>query len=158
MVVSIRPATVEDVPDMVALSDQHRLLLQQYQPVFWRKADNSQEMQIPYFEKLIADEAGIILIAEANRSIEGFIIAMPIPVPPVYNPDGNTYLIDDFCVRHIHSWATIGSILLKTAIQHIKARDVTQIVVVCPHLFEEKRSLLQSEGLAIASEWYVRQI
>lgn len=154
----IRPAVSTDVVAMVDLSDQHRLLLQTYQPVFWRKAERSKEAQIPYFEKLIGDADVIKLVAEGESGIEGFLISARIPVPPVYDPEAVTYLIDDFCVKDTNAWMTVGSALLQSAIQEIKSRGGGQIVVVCPHLFEEKRALLGHEGLSIASEWYVNQI
>ena len=154
----IRLANVGDVPAMVDLSEAHRLALQEYQPLFWRKAENSQALQSLYFEKLMNDEAVIKLVAEVDTNIDGFIIAMPIAVPPVYNPNGNTYLIDDYCVQHISAWSTVGKALLKAAIEQVKLRTTSQIIVVCPHFLQEKRSVLQSEGLTVASEWYVRQI
>ena len=154
----IGPAGSADVAAMVDLSEQHRLLLQTYQPVFWRKADRSKEAQIPYFEKLVADPDIIKLVAESDTGIEGFLISARIPVPPVYDPGAATYLIDDFCVKDDHAWMSIGSTLLQAAIQEIKLRGGSQIVVVCSHLFEEKRTFLQHEGLSIASEWYVNKI
>lgn len=155
---SIRLAHVSDVMEMVALSEQFRLTLQEYQPIFWRKAEASREMQTIYFEKLMDNPEIIVLVAEGSANLEGFLIAMRINAPPVYQPDGSTYLIDDFCVKSIKQWHTVGKALLRSAVQEIQGRDGGQIVVVCPHLLQEKRTLLQHEGLTIASEWYVKTI
>lgn len=154
----IRAAVSVDIVAMVDLSDQHRRLLQSYQPVFWRKAERSKEAQIPYFEKLIADADVIKLVAEGESGIEGFLISARIAVPPVYDPGTITYLIDDFCVKDDNAWMTVGSDLLQATTREIKSRGGGQIVVVCPHLFEDERAFLRHKGLSIASEWYVSQI
>jgi hypothetical protein len=151
----IRPATLRDVSIMIAMSEAFRTQLQQYQPVFWRKAADSAEKQTPYFEKLVQDESVITLVHETDTKVDGFIIAGFMEAPPVYNPAGLTCLVDDFCVDE---WATTGRALLDLAMEEAKARGAVQIVVICPHLDEAKRAMLRGKDLTIASEWYVRGI
>lgn len=148
----IRPATLADVPPMIAMSEDFRT---QYQPVFWRKAADSAEKQTPYFEKLVQDETIITLVHEIDAKVDGFIIAALMEAPPVYNPGGFTCIVDDFCTDN---WERIGKELLNAAMEEAKQRGAVQIVVICPHLDEAKRTLLQSERLTIVSEWYVRKI
>ncbi len=73
-------------------------------------------------------------------------------VPPVYAP-GATATIDDFAVT-ADAWATVGVELVRRR-SSAAALKVTQLVVVCGHRDEAKRSMLQDLGLSLASEWYV---
>ena len=154
MTVLIRPAHADDVPAMVALSEQKRLEYERYQPVFWRKAADSAASQLPYFRNLLTRENIIALVCAGERGLDGFIIAAIIGAPPVYDPGGLTCMIDDFCVAGSAGWATVGAALLREVGQQAQARGANQQVVVCGHLDEAKRAMLRAGGLTIASEWY----
>ena len=96
----IRPAHSEDVPAMVDLSEQQRRIDEKrYQLRFYRKAADSREKQLPYFESLLARERVIVLVSERDGVIDGFIIGMLLEAPPAYDPGGLTWLIDDFVVQ-----------------------------------------------------------
>ena len=49
----IRQAKFSDLAALVELSELKRIAYQRYQPAFWRKAENSREAQIAYFEKIM---------------------------------------------------------------------------------------------------------
>jgi hypothetical protein len=51
---TIRQAKRSDVTRMVELAEQKRMQYQSYQPTFWRKAADSRDVQLPFFEGLIA--------------------------------------------------------------------------------------------------------
>ena len=154
MAAMIRPARLEDVADMVALSEQKRLEYETYQPIFWRKAVDSASNQLPYFENLLTRDNIIALVYEGEMGIKGFIIAAIVGAPPVYDPGGLTCMIDDFCVSATEGWGTVGKELLAEAGRQAKARGALQHVVVCGHLDQPKRAMLRAAGLTIASEWY----
>nr|BBH87536.1 N-acetyltransferase [Thermosporothrix sp. COM3] len=158
----IRAAQPADLSVMVELAEQAREKLQQYQPVFWRKADDSYEKHYAYLRDVLARESTIAFVYEQEEDgtdfvVAGFVIASIVKAPPVYAA-GLTCHVDDFCVAHEANWLRIGRLLLDEVKQRAKERGANQIVVVCPHLDHAKRSMLQDAGLTIASEWYVTSL
>jgi hypothetical protein len=81
---SIRPAQKADAAIIVALSEQKRIQYESYQPVFWRKAPDSREKQLPFIEHQLTRENVIALVHEQGGVIDGFVIATLAPSPPVY--------------------------------------------------------------------------
>ena len=152
----IRKAQLADVPQLVELSENRRSAYEKYQPIFWRKAEDSHKIQSPYFEQLIAKQGVIALVHENNREIDGFVIAAVVSAPPVYDPGGLACVIDGFCVAEEDQWQTLGTVLMREAAQRAKEQGAVQVVVVCGHLDQHKRSMLVAGGFTIASEWYVR--
>jgi GNAT superfamily N-acetyltransferase len=154
----VRPASPEDIARMVELAAQKRTEYESYQPVFWHPADDARIKQKPFFEYLLRQANVIALVHDDAGTIDGFVIASLVPAPPVYNPGGPTCFIDDFTVTDSAQWQDIGRALLREAIRIAKERGAAQAVVVCGHLDEPKRAFLRAEGLAIASEWYVKPL
>jgi GNAT superfamily N-acetyltransferase len=152
---TIREARAADVPAMVELAEQKRLELQNYQPVFWRKAANSRARHTPWIQRLVSREDVITLVHEEDGTIDGFIIADFVPAPPVYDVPGPTTRVDDFCVAQSKDWATISRELLEAVMHEARRRGAAQIVVICAHLDQPKREMLMQTGLSLASEWYV---
>lgn len=95
----IENAGVSDISLMVHLSEAKRMAYEEYQPVFWRKADGSEQAQRAFFEDQLGSSNVIALVYRENKDIEGFIIGALKKAPPVYAPGGLTCVIDDFCVR-----------------------------------------------------------
>ena len=154
----IRTAQAEDVPGMVALSEQYRRRLETYQPVFWRRAEDAAAAQTEYFHSLLQRPEVIALVHKAVSGLAGFLIATLQAAPPVYAPGGLTCVIDDFCIGEETYWPTAGVALLHEANRRAKERGAVQVVVVCPHRDQAKLTLLAAEGLTIASEWHTRTI
>jgi len=156
---SIRLAHAEDASAMVDLSEQQRRIDEaRYQLKFYRKAADSREKQLPYFESLLACKEVIALVSKRASVIDGFIIGMMIDAPPVYDPGGFTCLVDDFVVQRPDDWSTIGVSLLREVNSHAKDRGAVQTVVICRRLDEAKRAALASLHLALVSEWYVAEL
>ena len=155
---AICQAKRSDVSRMVELAEQKRMQYQSYQPTFWRKAADSRDVQLPFFEGLIAQGDVIALVHEKAGGIDGFLIATLVTAPPVYDPGGLTCAIDDFCVAKGTDWQTVGAALLAEAAHRAKDRGAVQAVVVCGHLDQSKRAMLNSGSFTIASEWYVRDV
>jgi GNAT superfamily N-acetyltransferase len=154
----IRPAQPTDISALVDLSEQKRLQYQQYQPIFWRKAEDSRTKQHVYLEHLLAQENTLILLHEDGSSIDGFVIASIVKAPPVYNPQGLVCTIDDYCVAEGDLWQGVGQSLLNVVKQEAKQRNCVLVVVVCGHQDTPKRNMLISSGFTIASEWYVQEL
>jgi GNAT superfamily N-acetyltransferase len=152
----IRRAEAADVSAIVDLSEAKRLQYQSYQPLFWRKAEDSREKQAPFLQQMLSRDNVLGLVQERDGVVDGFVIAMLVPAPPVYAA-GLTCVIDDFCVNDL-DWQGTGSALLGAATQLAKERGAVQCVVVCGHLDQPKREMLASFGHTIASEWWVTPI
>ncbi|MBA3813809.1 MAG: GNAT family N-acetyltransferase [Alphaproteobacteria bacterium] len=151
----VRPAVTTHIPQMIALSHQKRLSYERVQPRFWRHAEGAEEAQTKWFEFLMARGIGIFLVAEVHTKIVGFVRGQLENAPEVYDPGGVTLMIDDFCVQAADLWLTVGKQLLQELKAQAKQKGASQVVVVSGHHDEPKRQFLASQGLGIASEWFL---
>lgn len=152
----VRSAILADISLYVALSYNKRRAYEKAQPQFWKYAGAEAEIsQTKWFEELLTDNDHIMLTAERNGKIVGFIIGRLISAPEVYNPGGLTLIIDDFCVEGIADWASTGHKLVQTIKTLSIMKGASQIIVVCGACDEPKRHLLKNMGLTVASQWYV---
>lgn len=154
----IENACAADIAQMVHLSEAKRLIYEKHQPVFWKRAEGSAEAQRAYLNDLLGRPNVIALVCRINNNIEGFIIGVLKDAPPVYTPGGLTCIVDDFCVREVADWGTVGVALFQELSVVARGRGGAQLVVVCGFRDLPKRSMLQSCGCDIASEWYVRNL
>lgn len=146
----IRKAVVDDIPRMVDLSEQKRIQYQEYQPVFWRKAQNSLEMQKPFFEMQITNNDVIALVYAKQNEIQGFVIANA--------RSKKECNIDDFCVANASEWSIVGKALMEAVGYQAQERGVTNYLVVCGHLDQPKRAMLLDFGLSLDRYWYTAPI
>lgn len=154
----IRKANVSDVPAMVALSYEKRKGYEKAQPQFWRHAEGAEETQAKWFNELLPQEDYILLVAESESKIAGFIIGRIANAPEVYDPGGLSLMIDDFCVLSTKLWESIGGELLQELQRLAREKGAAQTLVVCGAHDEPKRKFIKGSGLTIASEWYVGEI
>ena len=156
---SIRLSQAGDIQSIVEMSYQKRLSYEKAQLQFWKYVGDAAELsQAKWFEELLDHDDHIMLTAESNQKIVGFIIGKSMPAPEVYNPGGLTLMIDDFCVADESEWHSIGSKLIQGIKTIAKTKGVAQILVVCGAHDESKRRFLKRMGLTVASEWYVGSI
>jgi len=154
----IRKALETDISAIVALSHVKRHDYEQAQPQFWKHAEDANKNQTKWFEKLLQKNDHVILVAELQQKIIGFIIGRLSVASEVYDPGGLTLLIDDFCVSEPSMWKSVGKQLISELTQVAKTKGSVQILVVCGAHDEPKRQFLKSLRLTIASEWYVGEI
>ena len=150
----IRTALADDVEAIAALAQHKREQYEQYEAQFWRIAPNAAEVHPLWLAHLIEDDGTVALVAEVDGEFAGYAFATVTFVPPVYDP-GATATIDDFAVSDDGYWPTVGVELVRAAQERLRDLNVVQLVVVCGHRDEAKRSMLQHLGLSLASEWYV---
>ena len=154
----LHKAITLDLPFMVSFSDIKRLDYEKAQPQFWRHAPEAEETQLRWFEKLLAKDDHLILVARQNDQVTGFIIGRLLITPEVYNPGGLTLMIDDFCISEQHNWESTGGALIGELRQSAKEKGAAQVLVVCGAHDEAKRKFLKDSRLQVASEWYVDKI
>ncbi|WOF74653.1 N-acetyltransferase [Parvibaculaceae bacterium PLY_AMNH_Bact1] len=154
---TIRPATVNDVPQMTSLIEAERQRLAAWQPTMWRRAEDTAGQTNEWFSILVAGEGVVALVSIEGTQINGFLIAFPQPSPPVYDP-GLTYLIDDFCVAEDTLWPNVGAELLIEALALIKKKGAKQCLSISPVAHQDKAGVLSAAGLAPASTWWTTNL
>lgn len=150
----IRHATEQDINWMVDLSHAKRMWYEKHQNQFWKMAENSDEIQKKWFEEEIKKENVIALCAEDQS---GFVIGKLISPPEVYD-SGLTLMIDDFCVRSVELWTSVGVELLGEIKSEAKVKGAQQVLVVCGDFDSAKYQLLEKLNLSVASRWYTKKI
>ena len=155
---STRSATTRDLGAVVQMVSDRRRIYEEFQPVFWRRAPDSTQIALRFLESQIGMDGVHFLVAEEDDEILGFLIASKMRTPPVYDPGGSTYQIDDFCVRDASLWRTVGATLLDEVRRLLADTDAAQIVVVCGDRDRAKADFLASEGLTVASNWWTQPL
>jgi GNAT superfamily N-acetyltransferase len=156
--VDVRKAATTDIAAAVELVERSRRQLQKFQPTFWRKAAKSAAVSETFFTRLLTDADTLFLVAVEGSQHQGFLIARKFPSPPVYDPGGDTWLIDDFCVAEPHLWLSIGEALLSHATTLIHEHGGVQIVVVSADRDLAKTEMLRRSDLTIASNWWTKPL
>lgn len=154
----VRKAAASDIEATVDLAERNRRQYQKYQPTFWRKAANSAETTRGFFTGLLSEPETLFLVATEGSQLQGFLIARNFPVPPVFAPGGETYLVDDFCVLEPHHWLTVGEALLSHASTLIHEAGAARIVVTSADRDLAKTEMLRRSDLTIASNWWMKPL
>jgi GNAT superfamily N-acetyltransferase len=152
----IRSAETRDIPGMIELAARKREEYEKFAPTFWRRAEDGEERQIDFFEAQLERPNTICLVDEQGGTLGGFLIAGITEAPPVYSPGSRVCMIDDFAVAEPSQWPTVGKSLLNEVQRLASERQANLTVVICGNRDEPKRQFLSSEGMYIASEWYVK--
>jgi hypothetical protein len=155
---SVRRATTTDLDAMVALIESHRDKLQQWQPVFWRRVENSAELTHQYFQHLLKQERVLALVSETDLKVVGFLFGLVIDAPPVFDPGGKTCLVDDFAVASDELWATAGEEMLVYTRIWAKEQGAAQTVVITPMAYDEKLGFLKGRQMIPSASWWVEQL
>ncbi|MBX4893752.1 MULTISPECIES: N-acetyltransferase [Rhizobium] len=150
----VRISASEDIHAMVELAENRRYQYQVYQPVFWRKAENSADVTREFFDKLIAQQGWHCFTALEGAELRGFLIARETAAPPVYAPGGATITVDDFCVRDPSDWPTVGKALVDKLKATAEENGWGQLVIVCGDKDLPKKEMLNDAGLTVASNWF----
>jgi hypothetical protein len=154
-VIAVRPATADDVAAMVEMIGAYREQLEQWRPDFWRRAERAAEMSRMWFGHLVASpDKARAFVAEEQGSVVGFLIASPIPVPPVYAAPGPAWTVDDFCVAVPGLWATAGRSLWDAIMAQGREEGWGQLICVSPVADDAKNAMLEGTGLAPTSRWW----
>ncbi|MBI3197185.1 MAG: GNAT family N-acetyltransferase [Rhodospirillales bacterium] len=154
----VRKAAASDIEATVEMAERNRRQYQKYQPTFWRKHPQSAAMTQIFFTRLLTEPGTFFLVAVEGSQLLGFLIARKFPSSPVFDPGGDTYLIDDFCVIEPQYWLTIGEALLSHASTLIHEHGAAQILVTCADRDLAKTEVLRRSELTIASNWWTKAL
>jgi hypothetical protein len=155
---SIRAATLSDVPAMEALAEQKRIQYEKYQPIFQHQSQDARRLHGEFLKGLVSKPGAILLVAQDGAVIQGFIYGNLVDAPPVYNPGGKICAVDDFVVSKPEQWPTIGKALLEAVLAKAKLSGAVMGNVVCGPLDQPKREFLEGQGFSVASEWHVKSL
>ena len=142
----IRKARASDIEAATELVEHDRRQRQKHQSLFWRRAAKSATATREFLGKLLTEPDTF------------FLVARKFPAPPVYDPGGDTYLIDDFCVLEPRHWLTVGEALLSHASTLIHEHGGVQIVIICADRDLAKAEMLRRSDLTIASNWWTKPL
>lgn len=154
----VRKAAASDIEATVDLAERNRQQHQKYQPTFWRKHPQSAAMTRLFFTRLLTESGTYFLVAAEGSQFLGFLVARKFPASPVFDPGGDTYLVDDFCVIEPRYWLTIGEALLSHASTLIHEHGAVQILVTCADRDLTKIEVLRRSDLTIASNWWTKTL
>lgn len=154
----IRVASMDDVERLLDLASERRLRYALYHPLFHRPAQQARELQRPFFERLLADPDFIALVSEEVGHVDGFLIGHAVTPPPVYDPGGLTYVVDDFVVEDPRKWPAAGRDLLEGIGERAKAMGAVQVIVVTAPQDVAKTSVVKEGGFETVAEWAVRAL
>ena len=154
----IRKARASDIEAATELVEHDRRQRQKHQSLFWRRAAKSATATREFLGKLLTEPDTFFLVAVEGGQMLGFLVARKFPAPPVYDPGGDTYLIDDFCVLEPRHWLTVGEALLSHASTLIHEHGGVQIVIICADRDLAKAEMLRRSDLTIASNWWTKPL
>jgi hypothetical protein len=154
----VRKAGTNDIKAAVELAERSRRPLQKYQPTLWRKAAKSAAATEASFINLLTEPGTYFLVALEGVQLQGILVARKVPAPPVFDPGGDTYLIDDFFMLEPRLWLTVGEALLSHVSTLIHEHGGVQIVVTSADRDLAKTEMLRRSGLSIASNWWTRPL
>lgn len=154
----VRKAGTGDIAAAIELAEKSRRQFQKYQPTFWHKAARSAAATERFFSGLLTAPDTLFLVAVEGSQQQGFLVARKFEPPPVFDPGGDSWLIDDFCVAEPHLWLTIGEALLSHATTLIHEHGGVQIVVVSADRDLAKTEMLRRSDLTIASNWWTKPL
>jgi hypothetical protein len=130
----IRRATRDDAPRMAELAERKREQYAPHSPPFHTPAPNAREAHEPFLAGLTEQDNFLVLVHESAGEVDGFIVTMIGPAPPVYDIGGLSSLVDDFAVATPDLWPTVGRDLLREARRIVSEGGAKQTLVVCgPH-------------------------
>jgi hypothetical protein len=154
----IRRATESDLDSMANLAEKKRSQYEAYQPIFHRRAPNALKDHKDFLGSLLTRSNTLLLVAEVQEKVVGFVFASVVEAPRVYDPQGKICFIDDFMVEEPGLWATVGRLLIQTAFEYSKPMGAVLANIVCGPKDLDKRALLIHMGFEVGSEWHLRKI
>jgi hypothetical protein len=154
----IRKALETDLDAIAALAEKKRIQYEGYQPVFHRRAPNALGDHTAFLRTLVTKDHTLLLVAEQDGRVVGFVFAAVVEAPRVYDPHGGICFIDDFMVEDPSLWHTVGRDLAQAAFEGSKALGAVLANVVCGPKDAAKRELLKQMGFEVGSEWHLRNL
>lgn len=156
MSISVRRAAPSDVDAFTDLVAAKRAQLEAFEPIMWRAGRDASEMTVAFFRHQVAEPNAILLVAEDERSILGFVNAVLQNPPPIYDPGGKTVMIDDFTVVEGEAGDRAALALLDAVMSEGRSRGAVQMIAVCATRDARASKWFETKKLHAASTWWTR--
>ena len=161
---STRPAGLDDVPAIIALSADHRATLQRLNSRFWTIHPEADQRFGGWMRYNLGLTDRDMIVAGPPSAISGYLIAQPIT--SLHVPAGHDVapigIIDDFYATDFAQVARLANGgrgaagLLAAGERAFAARNVQAALVVCPAAWASKRALLTRAGYRTAKLWMLK--
>ena len=151
--IQVETATLDDIDAIVALIETRRQQLADWEPRFWRKAEASADMSKAFLPTLIDDPGSTLLVAYQGSDLVGCLQFKPTFVPPVYDPGGTTWMIDDFVVAN-DQWDAVGTALLSALRSKTTELSQGQLIFPVPYKDDAAMDFFQRQGLSPTTMWW----
>ena len=164
MPTGIRPATIADVPGIVAHSAENRQVLYDIDP-FWEIHPEADARFSAWMTRSLTLRDRDMLVMGPSDSLEGYVIAQPasrLHFPPAHDIIG-TGVIDDYYhpeladPRRLSSGSDNAMELLRAAEAAFANRGMGAAFVVCPAGWRSKVEMLEAAGYETAMVWSIKR-
>ncbi len=154
MSINIRRAASDDVEALTRLVALKRAELERHEPVMWRRSRDADEMTRTFYRYQVEEDSVILLVAEIEGRVAGFINGVLQNAPPVYDPGGKALMVDDFVVEAGDSGDRAAHALLDAVKSEGRARGAVQMILVSAARDERAAGWFRAKGLHVASTWW----
>lgn len=157
---AIREATKDDLDIIVTITQERRTKLAKAQPIFWNPSQQAAALTPVFFQFLIDTEEVLTIVHTNDETgmVNGFLFATEEPVPPVYDPGGKAFKIDDFALLNDTLWETAGQSLLAHAESWAKEQGGAVLILVAPTCEPIRHDQAQSVGYSVVTNWMRKTI
>lgn len=160
----IRPAVLDDIPGVVALSGQHRVIIAELNPRFWPTHPQADARFAAYMKISLKRTDRDFMVAGPSDALAGYIIAQP--ASPLHVPAGHDLprlgTIDDFYSTDFAEVASVAGTatsraLLAAAEAAFAGRGYSAAIAVCPAKWASKTAVLEAAGYRTAKVWLLKR-
>ena len=161
---SVRAATEDDIPGIVARSAENRQLLNDIDP-FWEQHPDADSRFSGWMKRSLTLTDRDMLVTRDGEDLSGYVIAQPasrLHFPPAHDITG-VGVIDDFYhpdladIRNLVGSDGGAADLLQAAEAAFVARGIGAAFVVCPAGWTSKIDLLRAAGYDTAMVWSIKR-
>jgi predicted N-acetyltransferase YhbS len=160
----VRPATVGDVPGIVARSAQHRRMLARINPRFWHIHPEADRRFDAWMRRSLTFGDRDVFVSVEAGEVRGYVIAQPVAhlLVPAAHEIARIGVIDDFYDDDLADTAALSNgrsnaeSLLAAAESAFARRGFDSALVVCPAAWLSKVALLEQRGYRSAKLWMVK--
>jgi hypothetical protein len=156
----VRPATVDDVPEIVAASAVNRATLAAIHP-FWTPHDQADSRFDGWMRHSLTLMDRDMFVSDTRH---GYAIAQPVArllIPPAHDIS-RIGVIDDYYDPAFAAIAGVAntptSDLLHMAEAALARRRIDAAMVVCPADWPTKRAVIKAHGYSSAKLWMIRHV
>jgi ribosomal protein S18 acetylase RimI-like enzyme len=146
--ITVRAATLDDLPELNRLWHEKMILLQQFDPRFILTPDAIERWSVELSSWLQDDECCISVVERDHHPL-GYAIGWAKPAPPGLFSDHIGYITEIVVDAHAHQGG-LGRLLLTTLRQWFAARKIKHIVAYVPHRGAVEQAFWRAQG---AVEW-----